>query len=389
MAKTRLGLKQFRAEGCLSYVVWDRVEKIAAIVDPNPELMEDYQDFVLGQGLKLAWAIDTHIHADHFSATHWIAKQFGAQIAMSELTRSERPTRRLQHGDLIALGAFQIQILLTPGHTPDSLCLLVSGDLPGQPHVAGVVFTGDTLLIGGTGRTDFPGSDASALWQSLQEVVARLPEDTLVLPGHDYNQLIFSTIGTEKAGNRHWSLPSLEAFVDLKQAESVGCISGGAAAQTGAAAGDTLNATPSGFNEEVRKRIEFNLQAAPEGLPPQSVGAVTACGAPSQIQDRIAAINVQKYHLKLEEEASASMFLDVREPDEFAAGHIPHTINVPLSELGWSLPQLTRSGRIYISCLGGGRSAMAVRNLTYLGYEQVVNVSGGFKAWQQSGYSVA
>src|SRR5690606_32804082 len=107
-----------------------------------------------------------HSHADHFSASHLFAP---AEIAMSEHTRSERPGRRLRDGETIQVGTLSFKVIHTPGHTPDSICL----------YGEGVLFTGDTLLIGTTGRTDFEGSSPEELWDSLQKL-KDLPDDVLV-----------------------------------------------------------------------------------------------------------------------------------------------------------------------------------------------------------------
>lgn len=359
---SRFGIKQFRSEGCLSYLVWERASRMAAAIDPAMDLLEDYQEFLAGNRLNLVYAFDTHTHADHFSATHELKKRFAAQIGMSHQTRSQRPTLRLVAGRKLALGDLQIEVLETPGHTPDSMCLKIEN----------AVFTGDTLLIGSTGRTDFPGSDPKEQWHSLHKVLGVLPDDTAVFPGHDYSQMIFSTIETEKKRNPHLAIDSVEEFEAMKRQELL----------------MTAQA-------DIQAQLEFNQAEDPPyrpGMTDHGPGARgTACGAALEQEDRYAVINVDKYRAKLDahkKSGDSTGFVDVREPEEFQDGHIPGTINIPLSEVGVHVAELKKAGRLYLSCFSGRRSGMVARNLVYLGLEDVVNVAGGFQAWSHAGFSV-
>src|SRR5207244_2762197 len=134
--------------------------------DPQLPLMADYREFIAAHGLKILYALDTHIHADHLSATHLFRSEFGSKIGMSAATRSERPDLKLEHGTRLKIGALELEMLATPGHTPDSASYVIrSAGLPAA------VFTGDTLFIGGSGRTDFPGADPIAQFKSIHEVL--------------------------------------------------------------------------------------------------------------------------------------------------------------------------------------------------------------------------
>jgi glyoxylase-like metal-dependent hydrolase (beta-lactamase superfamily II)/rhodanese-related sulfurtransferase len=361
MAPKRPGLKQFRNEGCLSYVLWDPASRDAAVIDPVVDLMEDYRELVAARGLKIRYALDTHTHADHYSATHLFRAEYGAEIAMGASTQSARATVRLKDGDTLRIGSFSIQAMDAPGHTPDTLCYRADGS----------VFTGDTLFIGSSGRTDFPGADPGQLFDSLHARLGALPDATLVFPGHDYNDLLFSTIGTEKKHNPHLRMESRDEFSSMKKAEQLG--------------------SGAGNEAEIRKRIEFNLSASPGAAPACGPGQVTRCGAPtddSSQDNRASSIGVEKYWNKLQEHTEGTAFLDVREPEEFAEGHMPRVTNIPLSELGYHLAELSSRKRVYASCLSGRRSGMAAKTLAYLGLPDVVNVNGGFKAWSQAGLPV-
>lgn len=360
--KPSIGLKLFRAECCHSYLLMDRSERLGIMIDPVLELMEEYREFIAGHGLKISHVLDTHTHADHFSASAQIRDECGATVGMSRLTRSARPLLRLKHGDQVQASSLRVQVLETPGHTPDALSFHWFS--PEGKSLA--VFTGDTLFIGSSGRTDFPGASPEEQYRSLHEVLGKLPDETLVCPGHDYNQRLFSTIGVEKARNPHYLIPSSSAFVELKNAESI-CSD----------------------SEEIRKRIDFNMTATPEsGILKGTGGSATACGVASSSGERIAEISVEKYQAKLQAGSPSMFYIDVREEDEFAEGHIPGTRNIPLSELGLHLSELQGASRIYLSCQSGRRSATAAKTLQYLGFGDVVNVSGGFGAWLHSGLKV-
>jgi glyoxylase-like metal-dependent hydrolase (beta-lactamase superfamily II)/rhodanese-related sulfurtransferase len=353
------GLKQFRQEGCLSYLIFDRASREAAVIDPHMDLMEDYRSYIAEHGLKLRYALDTHIHADHYSATHLFQSEYGAsgcKTGMSHRTQSERPVIRLKNHDKLKLNNLEIEVLETPGHTPDSVCYFADG----------VVFTGDTLLIGATGRTDFPGSDPAMQWDSLHQILAKLDDKTVVFPGHDYNSLIFSLMGVEKRTNPHLKMEDRAAFVAMKKAECIPHLS-----------------------DEVQARVRFNQAASP--APVESGGAAggaTACGVANLEQSRVATINVEKYSHKLGEKLEGNLFIDVREEEEFTEGHMPGARNIPLSELGFHLSELLGASRVYLSCLSGRRSEMATKTLNHIGHSDAVNVAGGIKAWKNAGLPV-
>ncbi len=355
LAKPLFGLKQFRADGCLSYVVWDGASAQALLIDPSLPLMDDYREFLADHRLKLAGTLDTHVHADHFSATHLVGKEWGVPVMMGAETPSKRPTRRLKDGDTLEMGGLRAQVLTTPGHTPDSIVLKLEG----------AVFTGDTLMIGSTGRTDFPGSDPAVMHRSLKRL-CEMPAETLVLPGHDYSDFVCTTIGTEARENPQFAMTSEAEFIRAKNEE--------------------LIANP---KELIQGRVQFNLDTNPP-MPDQGLllEAVTACGVALENRGRAGAINVEKYAPKISAKEKGSVFIDVREPEEFRAGHIGGTLNIPLSEIGLHFEALRSAKRVYVSCLSGRRSQLAANTLVHAGFGDVVNVSGGFNAWQHAGLPV-
>jgi glyoxylase-like metal-dependent hydrolase (beta-lactamase superfamily II)/rhodanese-related sulfurtransferase len=335
----------------------------ALLVDPKLELMDDYRQFIADHALQLQVVIDTQLHSDHFSASHLLRGQYGAEIAMSHATKSARVTRRLVQNEKIKIGSLEFSVLETPGGALDALCLVGEG----------LVFTGNTLLIGSVARTDLQFSDVVAsdpgvLWDSLHAQLAKLPGSTLVYPAYDSNELLFSTIGVELKNNPQLEISDRDSFVTFKAEES-----------------PPVSTTH--MSDEARIHLAFNQAAQPQALA--DAGFMRPRVAPVAVMEQEpASIGVAKYAPKLKEKAQGSVFLDVREPMEFQEGHMPGVRNLPLSELGLHLAELATQNRIYLSCRSGARSRAAAKTLSYLGLKDVVDVSGGYQAWVASQFSV-
>ena len=187
--------------GCRSYLIADPETKQAAIVDPIRERVDEYLDLLTAKRYQLVYTIETHTHADHLSGSPRLRELTGAKMLMHAASPVVCVDRGLQDGDTIELGKLRIGVIATPGHTHDSVCLV----LPDR------VLTGDTLLIGGCGRTDLPTGDSSSMYHSLQRLLD-LPDATAVFPAHDYDGRRASTIGRERKQNPRLKLRSLEDF---------------------------------------------------------------------------------------------------------------------------------------------------------------------------------
>lgn len=185
--------------GCRSYLIADPETKLAAIVDPLREKVDDYLDLIQAKRYQLVYTIETHTHADHLSGSPRLKDLTGAKMLMSANTPVSCVDRGLSDGDTIELGKLKIEVIATPGHTSDALCLV----LPDR------VLTGDTLLIGGCGRTDLPSGDSISLFQSLQRLLT-LSDDTAVFPAHDYDGRRATTIGRERKQNARLKLAEAE-----------------------------------------------------------------------------------------------------------------------------------------------------------------------------------
>ncbi len=192
-----------------TYILFDVATREALIIDPVDLQLERDLATLREYGLKLVWAVETHAHADHITSAGKLAEHAGARTAAPAACGITTASCQLRDGDELHFGNHRIRALATPGHTAGSMCFTwVDGD---THHV----FTGDTLLINGCGRTDFQSGSAEALYHSLTQVLFQLPDDTVVWPGHDYQGRTHSTIGHEKAHNARVAGKTREEFVAI------------------------------------------------------------------------------------------------------------------------------------------------------------------------------
>lgn len=203
--------EQFRVpRGCLGYIIADPETRLAAIVDPELEMVEPMIDFVFEHGLRPAYIIDTHTHADHVSGARDLKAKTVARLVMHEKAPSSMLDIRVEDGDRLYLGSFPLKFLYTPGHAKD----LVSIVLPGR------VLTADALLIGYCGRTDLLNGSAVKQYHTLYHTYKSLPDDLAVYPGHDYKGRSCSTLGEEKRNNPKMLFDSEEKFIEFMDLEN-------------------------------------------------------------------------------------------------------------------------------------------------------------------------
>jgi sulfur dioxygenase len=188
-----------------TYLLAERQGGEALLIDPVMENTGQYVRLIEELGVKLVMAVDTHIHADHVTALGSLRDQTGCVTAMGLMTRAECVSVHFHEGERLCVDNLHLDVLYTPGHTDDSYSFL----LPDR------VFTGDTLLIRGTGRTDFQNGDPAAQYDSLFGKLLTLPEATRVYPAHDYNGMTSSSIGEEKRHNPRLQVSSRQAYIDL------------------------------------------------------------------------------------------------------------------------------------------------------------------------------
>src|SRR3989440_5244586 len=194
-----------QVSGTYSYLLASRPGGEALIIDPVLEKVDHYLQLARELDLKLVKAVDTHLHADHITGLGALRDRTNCITVMGEQTHADVVSMRVTEGDRIEIEGLSLDVLYTPGHTDDSYSFLM-GDR---------VFTGDTLLIRGTGRTDFQNGSARAQYDSIFGKLLKLPNETLVYPAHDYKGDTVSTIGEEKRYNPRLQVESIDEYVDL------------------------------------------------------------------------------------------------------------------------------------------------------------------------------
>ena len=191
--------------GTYTYILGSRQGGEALIIDPVQAAAASYLKLIEQLGLQLVIAVDTHTHADHITALGDLRTASGCVTWMGQQTKAECVSAQFRDGQVIGLDGVKLRAMYTPGHTDESYSLLL-GDR---------VFTGDALLIRGTGRTDFQNGDPHAAYDSLFNKLLKLPEETLVYPAHDYKGWTVSTIGEEKAHNPRLQVKSADEYADI------------------------------------------------------------------------------------------------------------------------------------------------------------------------------
>lgn len=196
--------KQIKLRGSnFSYILADETTKEAAVVDPNFNVDEIVQT-LKKQNFKLEIIINTHWHRDHTAGNQELQEMFNAKIAAHKLSKINKHIA-LDDGDTLKVGRIKIKVIHTPGHTPDSICLLVNSKL----------LTGDTLFVGECGRTDLPGGNPKEMYDSLFNKLLKLDDNIEVYPGHDYGARSYSTIGEERKTNYTLEKRTLEEFIEF------------------------------------------------------------------------------------------------------------------------------------------------------------------------------
>ncbi len=334
-----LTIRELNATNCKSYLLVSGGQ--AAIVDPVRERIDTYRAALAEQELELTMVLETHMHADHLMVNRAAKELLGAPIYMHEQSPSPLVDRHLHEGQELRLGDDTILVMHTPGHTPDSCTL----------RTATAVLTGDTLLIGGSGRTDFPGGCAGAQYDAVVGRLFELADDTIVWPGHDYKGQTSSTIGAEKRTNPR--------FLDKSRAEYIAL----------------MGSLGLPFPEKIQQSLQVNqsgFEADEVAFPPVCDVASMEAVEPQQLVRWLGT-------------SDPPLLLDVREPEEFTGelGHIAGSLLVPLDSLARRLAKLhgyvDRS--VVVVCRAGARSATAGAILRSAGFRHVKNLDGGMLKW--------
>jgi glyoxylase-like metal-dependent hydrolase (beta-lactamase superfamily II)/rhodanese-related sulfurtransferase len=329
--------------GCQSYLVGCQDSCAAVVIDPEIHELERYLTLAAQSGLRIRYLLDTHTHADHFSAADELAAELSVPVIMHKNSPSPYVGMAVDDGEIVKVGRLSLNILHTPGHTADSMCV----------HVEDRVFTGDTLLIGGTGRTDLPTGDAGCLYDSLFHKLLLLDPATRVYPAHIYSERPFTTIGEEIAVNKRLQVTDREKFIAMMQ---------------------SLNLT---MPEHLSEALRTNLS-----------GSKTVEQMLSAAAQRIAFMSQEEILRRIQSSTPDITLLDVRERESYEQGHIPGAILIPRGQLELRVDALLPdpTARIVVYCQYGKVSTLATATLREMGFTRAIAMAQGMESWLEKGY---
>jgi sulfur dioxygenase len=336
-----------QTSGTYSYLLASRRGGEALIIDPVLERVDRYLQLVRELDLKLVKAVDTHLHADHITGLGALRDKTHCTTVMGEQTKADVVSIRLSDGDKLTIEGLSLDVIYTPGHTDDSYSFV----MPDR------VFTGDTLLIRGTGRTDFQNGDARQQYESIFGRLLKLPDSTFVFPAHDYKGDTVSTIGEEKAYNPRLQVKSADEYVALMN--------------------NLKLSNPKMMDVAVPANMKVGLHQ-------------------EEVARRGWAVTVEQ-GLGLVGKADVAL-IDLREKNERERhGVIPGSLHVPYPSLqenisaGGMLHELARSTgkRLVFYCAFGERSAMAVQAAQDAKLGSACHLQGGIAAWKALGGPIA
>ncbi len=332
--------EQVTTGGCQSYLVGCPETLAAVLIDPEMSQIDRYRALAARAGLHIRYVIDTHTHADHFSAAKALSEGLGAPAVMHRESAAPHATLRLDDDDLLRVGRLRVRAVHTPGHTRDSMCLVV-GDR---------VFTGDTLLIGGTGRTDLPTGDPGQLYDSLFGRLLRLDPALLVFPAHDYKGRTHSTLGAEIADNPRLQKRERADFIAMMR--------------------DLNLAAPTHLTEALRTNM---------------TGGKTVDQLLGEAAADVPFIALTDLDQRLRGRPNDLLILDVREEAAYRAGHIPGARHLPRGQLELRINEEISDPtvRIVTCCEFGKISTLAAATLRQLGFTRAGALDGGMKAWRE------
>lgn len=326
----------------------------AVMIDPVFEQVRRDAALVGELDLRLLYTLETHVHADHVTGAWLLKRRTGSRIAVSAQSGAEGADLYFSHGDRIAFGGRYLQVRATPGHTHGCATFVLDDET--------MAFTGDCLMIRGSGRADFQQGDARVLYQSVHTQIFTLPASCLLYPAHDYRGLTATSVGEERRFN-----PRLGG--EIAEGDFVGY----------------MNNLRLPHPKKIDVAVPANLKC---GLPHDDPALIADPGWAPLTYTFAGVWEIQPQWL--EENAAAVQIVDVREPAEFEGplGRIRGARLVPLGELAQRAAELKRERPVVAVCRAGGRSAQATVILQQAGFDKIANLAGGMLRWRAEGHAV-
>jgi glyoxylase-like metal-dependent hydrolase (beta-lactamase superfamily II)/rhodanese-related sulfurtransferase len=337
--------------GCASYLVASRQSQEAAIVDPAIDTQQ-YEALMRERNFRLRYVVDTHIHADHVSGARALREKHEAELCLHESAKVAYPFRPLKDGEELALGQLRLRALHTPGHRTELISILIVNP-PRSPEPS-MVLTGDSLLVGDVGRPDFGGGDPTAQYESLTRLL-RLPDWVAVFPGH-----FEGPCGKGMCGRPSTTIGFERLYNPLARLDRGGFVS----TLTDGVPARPLNMTA--------------IEATNRGIADMAWAMLIT-------SPRARELDIDA----LERRPPDAVVLDVREPGEYAHGHVPGAISLPQADLASRLQEVPRDRPVITLCERGIRSLRAAQFLMQMGINEVASVKGGTSAWRSAGKPLA
>ncbi len=337
-----------------TYLLGDSHSGEAVLIDPVFEQVRRDAALVHELQLRLLCTLETHVHADHVTGAWLLKQRTGSRIGLAANSGATGADRLLKHGARVSFGKRHLEVRATPGHTDGCLTYVLDDQ--------SIAFTGDCLLIRGSGRTDFQQGDPHAMYRSVRDQIFTLPAACLLYPGHDYRGLTATSVEEERRFN-----PRLGGDVSV----------------------DDFTGYVKNLGLPHPKKIDVAVPAnlkcgRPAGDPvemrdPQWANLTFTFGGIWEIQPQ-----------SLEELADTVQIIDVREPGEFCGtlGHIRGAQLIPLGELKQRAGEIGRDKPVVAVCRSGARSAQAVVMLQREGFQELANLAGGMLRWRAEGCAV-
>lgn len=321
-----------------TYLLWDAKTKEAVLIDPVLETVDRDLKLITELGLELRYVLDTHIHADHITGAGEVRRRTGAKTGVSTDAKVDCVDLPLKDGQTLQFGEHTLKVLATPGHTDSCLSF----------YIDGMVFSGDALLVRGTGRTDFQQGSSVRLYSSIVNKLFSLPEETLVYPGHDYKGNTHSSVWEEKNHNPRIGAGKTESeFVQIMS--------------------ELKLAHPKKIHEALPANMACGRNLDSKHLNPTK-------------SDGIPVVNCDEVKKTL----GKVRLIDVRRPDEYN-NELGHIQGAELKTLGPELMQYLAEAKkddeIVFVCRSGARSGQATAIAMEMGFKHVINMSGGMLQW--------